>query len=658
MGDRIRVALFGLGYWGPNHARVLSEHEDLELAYICDLNPQAEKKIKRSWNTIFTTDPEKIFSDPTIKGVVIATPVSTHFPLVMRAIAAGKHILVEKPISTTLTECDAMITAAREKNCVLMVGHTYLYNPVVAQIKSILDRGYLGRILQMKFERTGPSPIREDANSLWDLAIHDLSMALYFSESLPSLVRVIGQSTHPKSDGVEDSVMMWLNTMHYPVCIEASCIGAEKVRVVRLVGDRYTLVFDDMKTEGKLLLRKTPHTGIVDNTEYSATEAAKGEPLGLQCTEFVKAMKDPSYRPLSDGDFGKRVLEIMDAAQQSLDQGGVGIRVYGGLFSNRATSVATPPRVEIWASHPPLAQEKVLTTSAGQVDLPPKIKHALDGIAPHFRRTSSIQNLHSLKISPDSVTFSLKSSPFHWHYGLNKPPVQSNYALFNKFPMRTQIATEAGILPWTGMAVCITSDNKVLIGERGKDAVTMANYVLVGSGYHDPIDVDAQGRPSLFSTVTREFISETGLSPATVRSIAQHGVSYADLMNKGFGVAYSLDLAVPFKEAQSSFMNRGNAQSVRLVPLDFTAESISAFIRDFGDGIDMHSVAALLLVGKNRFVHGGVWYQDMINNQLPKHFGRVLCIKDDQFSESKNVSEIIKSTDHDRYIKPNGVQIF
>lgn len=671
MGDRVGIAVIGGGgYWGKNHNKVIHNLPGVEFLYICDANPATEQALKNTpYRAKFTTSVDAVFSDPAVEAVVISTPLSTHYALVMKALAAGKHVLVEKPMAPTVKECEEMVAAAKKANKVLMTGHTYLYNSVVRKMKEdFLDTGELGPIIGMHFIRDGPSPVRGDADSLWDLAPHDISMLLYFAQSYPSLVRVIGRSTHVASAGQENFVRTWIDTPAYPITIDSSCTGAEKKRLVIVQGRDYTLIFDDMAMENKLVKRKTPHSAVKDGQLMTVVEVPNEEPLAAQTKEFVRAIKEPGYRPLSDGVFGLQVVQILNAAQESMETGEP-VKVRGGLYSTFGSEqYLVSPRLEIVAAIAPQRETHVHARSLGPVDFSSdknKIASLLEKIKPQFTLNKHIHHLNALEITPSGISYELKSSFFHEHAGLNKPPSKENLLIYNKIPHPPSIATQLGILPITAMSVVTTADNKVLIGRRSDKTHTVGSFTLLASGFHEVGDKNELGEPSLFATVRREYREELGLLPTSIMDIAVHGISYADEMNRGFGAAFHVKTSATATEVLRCFLDNkagilhnvasGKEPSSPLIytdlyELSFTPEAICTFINDHSEGLDMHTVGALLLVGRNTFSDGEQWYQHMIAQELPKHFGRVLCHDPTQFSTKKTIKEFLCQTHAQRYV--------
>ena len=184
----LRVGLIGLGYWGPNHARVLSELPETELVAVADVSETAIRLVRGRYPAVRTTlDPNDVIDAPEIDAVIIATPTSTHHSLTLAALEADKHVLCEKPLATSTAECDELIAAAEGNGRVLFVGHTFIFNPAVRMMREFIEAGEVGEVLYCHTARTGLGPIRSDVNALWDLAPHDLSILFYLIDDEPGL---------------------------------------------------------------------------------------------------------------------------------------------------------------------------------------------------------------------------------------------------------------------------------------------------------------------------------------------------------------------------------------------------------------------------------------------------------------------------------------
>ncbi|MBM3189247.1 MAG: Gfo/Idh/MocA family oxidoreductase, partial [Chloroflexi bacterium] len=194
----IGIGVIGFGYWGPNLVRNFMEAPDSRVAAVSDLRPERLAQAQARYPGISTTtDPEKLIADSAVDAVVIATPVSTHFELAMSALAAGKHVLVEKPMTATCEQAQRLIEEADRRQRVLMVDHTFVFTGAVRKIKELVDDGRLGRLYYYDSVRVNLGLFQHDVNVLWDLAVHDLSIMDYVMGRQPRAVAATGMAHVP-----------------------------------------------------------------------------------------------------------------------------------------------------------------------------------------------------------------------------------------------------------------------------------------------------------------------------------------------------------------------------------------------------------------------------------------------------------------------------
>ena len=215
----VQVAQIGVGYWGPNLLRNLVANKKCKVSTVVDLSSERREFVRGLYPAIkVTEDIEEVINDPEIEAVVIATPVATHFDLAMRALAAGKHILVEKPMARSVAEVDEIGRLATEKNRVAMVGHTFLFNSAVRYVKKLIDSGELGDIRYIYSQRLNLGRIRSDVDSLWNLAPHDISIIQYWLGD-PKPLSVVRRGADYVQDKIDDVVFM---SIMYPNKIMAN----------------------------------------------------------------------------------------------------------------------------------------------------------------------------------------------------------------------------------------------------------------------------------------------------------------------------------------------------------------------------------------------------------------------------------------------------
>jgi predicted dehydrogenase len=339
----LRVGLIGLGYWGPNYARVVSELPDTSLAVACDASADATELIRiRNPATRTTTEPADVFDANDVDAVIVATPTSTHFELSLAALESGKHVLCEKPLASTVAECDELVAAADRADRTLFVSHTFIYNPAVRHLRALVESGEVGRVLYCHAARTGLGPIRQDVNALWDLAPHDLAILFYVFGREPVAAAATGQAfLHP---GIEDVVFLQLRFDDGAIAgIHLSWLDPYKVRRVTVVGDRRMVVFDDVASDEKLRIfdRGASYEAVseaargTDFGEYKAIirdgdiripKVVAAEPLKEQVAQFAECCRTGTA-PETGGPEGRRVVAALEAATESLRTGGTPVEL-------------------------------------------------------------------------------------------------------------------------------------------------------------------------------------------------------------------------------------------------------------------------------------------------------------------------------------------
>jgi predicted dehydrogenase len=330
----IGLGIIGLGHWGANYLRIFSSLDGVRLAACADADPRALAKAKSAGSALATEDAESLFRMPEVQAVVIASPTHTHFALARAALEAGKHVLVEKPMALQTQEALVLAKTASAQRRILMVGHTFLYNPAVLALKALIDEGSLGRLYYLNASRTNLGPIRQDVNALLDLAPHDISMLLYLLGARPTTVAAHGASF--LNAAREDVVFL---TLRFPKNIVAqthvSWLEPVKVRRLTVIGDRKMAVFDDADPAKPLrlfdkgvTLEPPPYADFGDfrmkirEGEETAPAVPFEEPLRNVCLAFLESVTT-GRAPRSDASFGVDVARILDAAQASLGASGI-----------------------------------------------------------------------------------------------------------------------------------------------------------------------------------------------------------------------------------------------------------------------------------------------------------------------------------------------
>ena len=319
------IAVIGAGYWGKNLVR--NFHQLGVLKTICDgAKPIREEMTKTYSDVAVTEDSDMVFKDTDIKGVVIAAPAAFHFEIAEKALHAGKHVFVEKPLSLNHADGEKLVRLAVEKQKTLFVGHILHYHAAVIRLKEVIKAGKIGRLQYIYSRRLSFGKIRREENILWSFAPHDISIILSLTGEEPSYVDSVGSNfLHAK---VADVTM---TNLKFPSGIGAhifvSWLNPYKEQKLVIVGSNGMLVFDDTESvESKLVLY--PHTidwkdGLpVPNKAESISIDLKDiweEPLKAECKAFLSAI-ETNTQPLTSGDEGLRVLKILERSQQSLEQ--------------------------------------------------------------------------------------------------------------------------------------------------------------------------------------------------------------------------------------------------------------------------------------------------------------------------------------------------
>jgi predicted dehydrogenase len=275
--------------------------------------------------------------DPEIDAVVIATPVHLHHRLGMRSLAAGKHTFIEKPMAASVAQCLEMNQLAKEKNLVLMIGHTFVYTAEVRKIKDLLDAGELGDILYISSRRLNLGLFQKDINVAWDLAPHDISIILFLLNQAPTSVNCQGKAH--VAEGIQDVTNLTLNfSGNVFATVMSSWLDPNKVREMTIVGTKKMLVYDDIQAQEKIKIydkrvETPPHYDTFAEFQYSyhygdiyAPHLNRTEPLKTECQHFVDCIVD-KQNCLSSGKEGMRVVEILEASSESLANNGAAVRL-------------------------------------------------------------------------------------------------------------------------------------------------------------------------------------------------------------------------------------------------------------------------------------------------------------------------------------------
>ena len=329
----IKIGITGCGYWGPKHIRNFHELEEADLRAVCDLDNDRLQHVKTQYPYVETFVSFEDFLQDDMDGVVIATPVNTHYQLARQALLQDKHVLIEKPVSTSSDEVLELIKLAEKRNLVMMVGHTYEYHPAVDFLKQLVQSGELGEVYSIDAARLNLGLYRPDANVLWDLAPHDICIVLSLLEKEP--IAVSARGTYHVDPNLCDVAYIELLFANGTMCnIHVSWLHPRKIREITIVGSKKMAVYDDISEAEKvhiydkgLAITASKNNGFTawpPNYRYGDVVIpfiSNAEPLKLECSDFIRSIAE-GKKPKSDGWSGFRVTSILEAANNSLLNGG------------------------------------------------------------------------------------------------------------------------------------------------------------------------------------------------------------------------------------------------------------------------------------------------------------------------------------------------
>lgn len=329
----LKVGVIGYGYWGPNLVRNFTAADGCEVVSVCDRSVDRLQAASKLYPAIRTLqDPNEAFSDSDINAIAIATPVNSHFELGMAALQAGKHVLIEKPMTETAAQSRQLIQEAEKRGLTLMVDHTFLYTGAVRKIKEIIDAGDLGDIQYFDSTRINLGLFQHDVDVIWDLAVHDLSILDFVMGEYPVTVSAVGTS---HVNGMPENIAYL--TLFFPsgaiAHVNVNWLAPVKLRHTLIGGSKKMIVYDDLQPSEKI---KVYDKGIdiTDDAEqiYNmiigyrtgdmwAPQLDPSEALLTEVSHFIDCI-NTSSTPITDGRIGLRVVEILEAASKSMKNQG------------------------------------------------------------------------------------------------------------------------------------------------------------------------------------------------------------------------------------------------------------------------------------------------------------------------------------------------
>ncbi len=327
----IRIAVVGYGYWGPNIVRNFNSINEAEVVTVCDSNPDALKKITNTYPGIrITSDYNEIVTSPDIDAVAVVTPVFMHYEIARKALLNSKHVFVEKPFTSSVTEAEELIEIADKKNLIIMVDHTFLFTGAVKKIKEIIDNNVLGNVYYFDSTRVNLGLFQHDINVIWDLAPHDLSIMDYILNQEAEGVVTTGRAHLNGKEDIAFITVYFSNNLiaHFNV----NWLSPVKIRSTLIGGDKKMLVWNDLESDEKIKiydkgveLKSREHiydllvsyrSGDMWIPKIDQTEALKAE-----AQYFIECLKN-NKTPMNDGKSGLRVVKILEATDKSLKKSG------------------------------------------------------------------------------------------------------------------------------------------------------------------------------------------------------------------------------------------------------------------------------------------------------------------------------------------------
>ncbi|MBN2012882.1 Gfo/Idh/MocA family oxidoreductase [candidate division KSB1 bacterium] len=337
MAKQINLAQVGIGNWGKNLLRNFNNLALAKVKIICDKNPDVLQRVKNEYTDIDVTDNiDDILKRSDIDAAIITTQPDTHYHYAKKFLEQNKHVFVEKPMVLDSAHGEEMVRLAKERGLILMVGHILEYHPAFVKVKEYVTSGELGDIHYIYTSRVNLGIVRQNENSLWSFAPHDISVVLMLMDSEPETVVSTGQAF--LQPGIEDVVF---TTLHFAdkkmAHLHVSWLDPHKIRKVTVVGSKKMVVIDDMETSEKIRIYDKGVNFTGNYTQYGEyltlrigdihiPSVKNQEPLRVECQAFIDAINS-GKPPVSDGNDGLQVVKVLTAAQESLKQGGVPVRI-------------------------------------------------------------------------------------------------------------------------------------------------------------------------------------------------------------------------------------------------------------------------------------------------------------------------------------------
>ena len=329
----INLAQIGCGYWGPNLLRNFTSAPGCRVLWVAEQDTSRRKFVENNFpGTKTTADFTTVLDDPTVHGVIISTPADSHFPLAQAALKRGKHVFVEKPLATKVTEVDILAGEAQQRGLIVMAGHTFLYNSAVRYVKKLIDKGELGDLRYIYSQRLNLGRIRSDIDALWNFAPHDISIIQYWLNE-PEPLTVTRSGMAYIQSGVDDVV--FLNII-YPgkvmANIHVSWLDPQKTRKIIVIGSKKMVIYDDVAEdkiaiydkgidpkavlgEGMDFDRPPPPQFSYRSGDIHLPKIDWVEPLRAEAEHFLSSIRT-NTQPLTGIPHARRVVDILERAQR------------------------------------------------------------------------------------------------------------------------------------------------------------------------------------------------------------------------------------------------------------------------------------------------------------------------------------------------------
>jgi predicted dehydrogenase len=337
-GNSLGVAIVGCGYWGMNYVRIFNELPDARVISVCDQRPDRLQEVARRFPGVHVSaEVDKAVASPGVDAVVVCTEATSHYEITRRLLLSGKHVLVEKPLTTTSADAEKLIQLAASSSTVLMVGHTFLFNAGVRKVKEYVQKGD-GRVYYLYARRTNLGPIRHDVNAIWDLAPHDIAIFNYLLDSTPEWVCAVGGKV---LRNCRDDV--GFISIGYPgdilAHIHVSWADPDKAREVVVVKSDKRVVFNDLNGPEQVRVFEKGVSPVeqeplnygefrfeIRDGDIVSPRVESVEPLKNQCRHFLECVRT-GKRPLSGGIEGRDVVRVLEAVNRSIQKKGIRVEV-------------------------------------------------------------------------------------------------------------------------------------------------------------------------------------------------------------------------------------------------------------------------------------------------------------------------------------------